>query len=280
MTDIHDRRAPSGLSTDAATVVGGPEMTGVHHPTNHIRRVPVVDMHRRRYLLATATGFAALAGCAGNQSDDSENGTEGSGRSENTGGQSTETTRSGGQPGSQNGPTETTRNGGGRGTAATTVAEASLGLTSTAFDTGETIPQRFTCSGANVSPPLAIDGMPASTEALALVVDDPDAGAQPFTHWLLWNLPPDTTELPANVPQNGTVSALDSALQGTNDAGGIGYTGPCPPEGDGPHTYRFRLSALESPLGVEAGAERAAVDEAIDTVEIGRTLLRGTFERG
>ncbi|MFB6176900.1 MAG: YbhB/YbcL family Raf kinase inhibitor-like protein, partial [Halobaculum sp.] len=78
-----------------------------------------------------------------------------------------------------------------------------------------------------MSPPLEIDGVPSGTERLALVVDDPDAPtAEPFVHWLLWNVLPGTDRIPRDVPETEVVSSLDGARQGTNGFGEIGYRGP------------------------------------------------------
>jgi Raf kinase inhibitor-like YbhB/YbcL family protein len=110
-------------------------------------------------------------------------------------------------------------------------------------------------------------------------MDDPDAGATPYVHWLVWDVPADRTEWPAGVPEGETVTELGGAAQGTNSRGTVGYVGPCPPPGDGPHTYRFALYALDSSLGLDPGAERTAVEAAIAGTRYGVTTLRGTFER-
>ncbi|MFB6170184.1 MAG: YbhB/YbcL family Raf kinase inhibitor-like protein [Haloarculaceae archaeon] len=165
------------------------------------------------------------------------------------------------------------------GTTTATVGADGLELTSPAFDAGGAIPTRHTCDGENVSPPLSVSGVADEVESLALVVDDPDAPrAEPFVHWLLWNLPPDTGELPAGVPRGGTVDAL-GARQGTNDHGDVGYFGPCPPRDDGAHTYRFTLTALDATLDVEPGANRPALDAAMADHASQRVTLRGTYDR-
>jgi hypothetical protein len=152
-------------------------------------------------------------------------------------------------------------------------------LASSAFGDGEPIPAAYTCSGAGRSPPLSVGGVPSAAETLALVMDDPDAGATPYVHWLVWDVPADRTEWPAGVPEGETVAELGGAVQGTNSRGTVGYVGPCPPPGDGPHTYRFALYALGSSLGLDPGAERTAVEEAIARTRYGVTTLRGTFDR-
>ena len=110
-------------------------------------------------------------------------------------------------------------------------------LTSAAFAEGEGIPAKHTCDGDDVSPPLAWDAPPADTVALALCLDDPDAGRYPFTHWLAWSLPAEA----------GALGEGDAApAEGRNDFGAPGYRGPCPPPGK-PHRYVFTLYALDVP---------------------------------
>jgi Raf kinase inhibitor-like YbhB/YbcL family protein len=121
----------------------------------------------------------------------------------------------------------------------------SMGLTSSAFAQGASIPKRYTCEGEDQSPPLAWSGLPAAARSLALIVDDPDAPdpAAPrmtWVHWVLYNLPPETTHLDAGIAP----SALPSGtLQGRNDWKRTGYGGPCPPIGR--HRYFHRLYALD-----------------------------------
>ncbi|WP_083850990.1 YbhB/YbcL family Raf kinase inhibitor-like protein [Halogranum rubrum] len=153
-------------------------------------------------------------------------------------------------------------------------------LSSPSFEDGGPIPETFTCDGQNVSPALDIADPPSATEAFALVVDDPDAPrSDPFVHWLLWNVPGDTRRIPVNVPQTETVEGLGGARQGTNDAGSVGYTGPCPPVGDSPHRYRLVLYALDSTLSVEAGATRDDLSGSLAERQLDTTTLVGTYAR-
>ncbi|MFB6095784.1 MAG: YbhB/YbcL family Raf kinase inhibitor-like protein [Haloferacaceae archaeon] len=168
---------------------------------------------------------------------------------------------------------------GGGGPSLTVAGDSDLSIGADAFDDGAAIPERYTCDGDGVNPALTVDGVPADAESLALVVDDPDAGDQPFVHWLLWGLPPDVGTVPRGVATTETVEALGGARQGTNSAGKIGYVGPCPPTGDGPHTYRFRLFALDADLQVAAGAKRGPLAEAINDHALADALLTGTYER-
>ena len=161
----------------------------------------------------------------------------------------------------------------------TPVTDGGFTLSSPAFDDGARIPDRYTCSGADSSPQLNFDGVPDQTAALGLVVADPDAPTGTFTHWLLWNVPPDTTTIPADIETTATPAELAGAKQGQNDFGSVGYRGPCPPEGDGPHTYKFRGFALESSLDIAAGAERDVVVDALEQRSLASDVLAGTFER-
>jgi Raf kinase inhibitor-like YbhB/YbcL family protein len=158
-------------------------------------------------------------------------------------------------------------------------SEGSLSVSSLAFEDGGEIPTEYTCDGANNSPPLRIEGVPEEAETLALIVDDPDAPDQTFVHWLLWNIPADTEQIPQSMPQGPAISELGGAEQGTNDNNDVGYFGPCPPEEDGPHTYRFILYAVDTELELEAGATRDELDAALDGRTVGTGRLDGTYER-
>ncbi|MFB6299841.1 MAG: YbhB/YbcL family Raf kinase inhibitor-like protein [Halobacteriales archaeon] len=156
---------------------------------------------------------------------------------------------------------------------------ADISLSSSAFDDGASIPTKYTCDGADVSPPLSIDGVPDGTQSLAMIVDDPDAPSGTFTHWLLWDIPPDTRSVPEAIDRSETVARLDGATQGQNDFDALGYRGPCPPQDDDAHTYRFILQALEGSLALEAGADRDAFDDAMPETVLARTVLTGTYDR-
>jgi Raf kinase inhibitor-like YbhB/YbcL family protein len=152
----------------------------------------------------------------------------------------------------------------------------SLTLTCEAFKNGESIPGKFTCSGVDASPALAWSGVPTGTRSLALIVDDPDAGAGTWVHWLIFNIPAEATALPEGVP--GKKELDDGAKQGRNDFRKIGYAGPCPPPG-GPHRYFFRLYALDMMLDLASGATRDAVEQAMNGHILAETHLMGKFKR-
>lgn len=155
----------------------------------------------------------------------------------------------------------------------------SLTVTSAAFDDGQTIPQGHTCDGADESPPLSVSGLPGDTQVLALIADDPDAPGGTFTHWIVWNVPPDRTSWPAGIGPGDRATELGDAPQGTNDAGEVGYSGPCPPEGDGPHTYRFTFYALDGDLGLDPGAGRSDLESAMDGRVLDSGRLTGEYGR-
>jgi hypothetical protein len=149
----------------------------------------------------------------------------------------------------------------------------SLTLTSQAFSAGGEVPKRNSCDGEDLSPQLSWSHAPAGAKSLALIVDDPDAPVGTFTHWVLYNLAPATSELPEGVSKGE--QAPGGGSQGRNDFGRIGYGGPCPPPGK-PHRYYFRLFALDTVLGLKPGASRAQVEKAMQghVLEQGEIVAR------
>jgi Raf kinase inhibitor-like YbhB/YbcL family protein len=143
-------------------------------------------------------------------------------------------------------------------------------LTSEAFRDGGEIPRRHTCEGDDVSPALSWMEPPAAARTLALIVDDPDAPAGTFTHWLAWNIDP---------AAGGLTEGKPAPAEGRNDFGAGGWSGPCPPHGHGPHRYFFRLYALDADLDVAFRAARPEVDRAIEGHVLATAELMGTFER-
>lgn len=154
--------------------------------------------------------------------------------------------------------------------------EMALELSSSAFQEGGEIPTKYTCEGQDVSPTLTWGGLPAGTQSLALIVDDPDAPVGVFTHWVLFNLPADSRGLPEAMPTQAQLS--DGSLQGKNDFGKIGYGGPCPPPGR-PHRYQFTLYALDQTLDLKAGASKKQVLDAMQGHILAQGRLTGTYQR-
>ncbi|NOY25483.1 MAG: YbhB/YbcL family Raf kinase inhibitor-like protein [Oligoflexia bacterium] len=150
-------------------------------------------------------------------------------------------------------------------------------LQSTAFGPGDEIPAEHTCQGANISPPLAWSDLPAGTKSLVLIIDDPDAPdpAAPkmtWVHWVLYDIPPDTTSLAQ------AVSTLPPGTrQGTNSWGRTGYGGPCPPIGR--HRYFHKLFALDAVLGDLGDPDVDALMAAARSHILGNVELVGTYQK-
>ena len=145
-----------------------------------------------------------------------------------------------------------------------------LRLTTGAFENAGRIPRRFTCDGANVSPPLAWSGVPPEARSFAIVCSDPDAPGGTFHHWAIFDIPSGTAALAEDCARGGS-GEWHEAL---NDFGKKGYGGPCPPRGHGDHHYHFRLFALATerlPLGPRPSCrdvERAARDHLVAEAEV------------
>ena len=152
----------------------------------------------------------------------------------------------------------------------------SLQIISTAFSAGEAIPKKFTCDGPDVSPKLTWNESPAKTQSFALIMDDPDAPVGTWVHWVLYDLPADTGELPEGVA--GQEQLASGARQGRNDFGKIGYSGPCPPPGK-PHRYLFKLYALDAKLGLKSGATKADVEGAMKSHILAQAELIAKYGR-
>jgi len=142
------------------------------------------------------------------------------------------------------------------------------------FREGETIPKKHTCEGQDVSPALSWEDPPATTKSFALIMDDPDAPAGTWNHWLLWDIPASARRIEEGY-KPGTIG-----VSGTNDFGRLGYGGPCPPKGHGPHRYNFRLYALDVPtLGLPQGARRAQLERAMKPHILAEAQYMGRYER-
>ena len=154
-----------------------------------------------------------------------------------------------------------------------------LRLRSMAFDTNSTIPVRYTCDGDNVSPPLSWSGVPLNTKSLVLIVDDPDAPdpAAPqrtWVHWLLYNIPASTSDLPENI---GFTQLPNGTREGLNDWQRTGYGGPCPPIGR--HRYFYKLYALDTFLREMKNSNKAQIEAAMRDHIIAHAELVGLYQR-
>lgn len=148
-------------------------------------------------------------------------------------------------------------------------------ITSSAFEDGGLIPAKYTCDGADVSPPLQWDAVPEGTKSIALISDDPDAPMGTWVHWVLFNLPAQTRELPENVPLDETLP--NGAKQGITDFGRVGYGGPCPPSGT--HRYFFKIYALDTELQIDTGAGKRGLLKAMEGHILGQGQLMGKYKR-
>lgn len=148
----------------------------------------------------------------------------------------------------------------------------SFRIQSPAFDHDSIIPSLYTCDGPNISPPVSWTGAPPETKSLALIVDDPDAPRGDWVHWVVFNIPPETSGLEQdhrNLPPG--------AIQGSNDFGRREYGGPCPPGGE--HRYFFKLYALDGPVNLKPGASKTDLLAAMEGHILRKTELIGRYQR-
>ena len=154
-----------------------------------------------------------------------------------------------------------------------------LKVTSSAFQQGGSIPSQYTCEGKDISPPLAWAGLPNNAKSVAMIVDDPDAPdpAKPqrvYVHWVVYNIPPQTTSLAENASKTQMPAGAE---QGKNDWGKPEYGGPCPPIGR--HRYFFKLYALDTTLNLSS-AKKADVENAMKGHILAQAELMGTYQKG
>ena len=149
-------------------------------------------------------------------------------------------------------------------------------LSSTAFKDGAMIPVIYTCDGKNISPPLSWTEAPQGSKSIALIVDDPDAPAGTWVHWVVFNLPSSISSLSEGASSLGSQEPFGTA--GMNSSQKIGYGGPCPPKGK-PHHYFFKLYALDIILGLKSGASKADVEKAMQGHILAQGQLMGTYGR-
>jgi Raf kinase inhibitor-like YbhB/YbcL family protein len=158
---------------------------------------------------------------------------------------------------------------------------STLALTSSVFEHNGRIPEKYTCDGdGHLSPPLTISGIPEGAKSLVLIMDDPDIpkervavrGIEVFDHWTLFNIPPETTEIP---------EGFTGGEKGLNSAGREGYTGPCPPPQYEPkeHGYIFVLYALSDRLSFSQPPTKDQVTEALAPIVLASATLIGKYSR-
>jgi hypothetical protein len=150
-----------------------------------------------------------------------------------------------------------------------------LVISSSAFVEGGMIPAKYTCDGQDISPSLSISGIPEKAKSLALISDDPDAPRGTWVHWVLYNLPPDTKELPENMPDDEKLK--NGARHAVTDFGSFGYGGPCPPSGT--HRYFFKVYALDMVLRLSGKVKKTDVEAAMKGHVLADGQLMGKYKR-
>lgn len=140
----------------------------------------------------------------------------------------------------------------------------------------ENFPKKYTCDGENVSPPLEWSSDPGC-KGFALIMEDPDAPSGNFVHWVLYNIPPTVNRLTEGLPAKPALEGIGS--QGRNDFGSIGYGGPCPPRGHGPHRYYIRLYALRQSTDYEPGLSARELRQRIRQTVLGTTEFVARYSR-
>ena len=146
-----------------------------------------------------------------------------------------------------------------------------LKLESTAFSDGEEIPRKYGYKNANVNPPLKISDIPPETKSLVIIMDDPDAQAavgKLWVHWVIWNILPNTTDIPESSVPTG-------AIEGRTDFGENQYGGPAPP--DKRHTYVFQLYALNTKLDLPQNSNKTDVQNSMKNHILAEAVLKGTY---
>jgi len=148
-------------------------------------------------------------------------------------------------------------------------------ITSPTFKEGDMIPKKYTCDDQNISPPLVWTSVPEGTKSIALICDDPDAPFRTCVHWVLFNLPPDITELSEGVPPEKELD--NGAKHGATDFARLGYDGPCPLSGT--HRYYFKLYALDKEIALAPGATKSQLMEVMEGHILGQGQLMGKYQR-
>jgi Raf kinase inhibitor-like YbhB/YbcL family protein len=143
-----------------------------------------------------------------------------------------------------------------------------LSVKSPAFENNKLIPVKYACDGANVNPPLTIEGVPEETKTLVLIVDDPDCPTGTFDHWVVWNIPPTTRKIEEN-----TVPGTEGMSSYRKHA----YGGPCPPYGT--HRYFFKVYALDTQLGLKPNSTKKDVEKAMEGHILAEGELIGLYRR-
>jgi Raf kinase inhibitor-like YbhB/YbcL family protein len=148
-------------------------------------------------------------------------------------------------------------------------------LTSSAFNYEDYIPRKYTCDGANISPPLTISDVPAGTKSLVLILEDPDVPGyiredQMWDHWIVFNIPPTTTQIEEGKEPAG--------IHGIGTGNNTKYYGPCPPDRE--HRYFFKLYALNKMLSLPEKSTKHDIEKAMEIHILAKATLIGIYGRG
>lgn len=143
-------------------------------------------------------------------------------------------------------------------------------ITSSAFTEGSMLPKKYTCQGENMRPPFEISDPPENTRGFAIIVHDHDAESKDFVHWIIWNINPAVRKLEKNTTPVG-------AREGINDAGKVGWSGPCPPSGK--HRYEFHLYALHSTIDLPATSDKTTIREKIQEYLLEEAAILAVYDK-
>lgn len=148
-------------------------------------------------------------------------------------------------------------------------------FSSSAFEDGAAIPKKYSCDGEDISPALSWDNIPAGTESLALIMDDPDAPRGTWVHWVVFDIPPESAGFAEDI--SATADVPGGGKHGNNSWKRMGYGGPCPPGGT--HRYFLILYALDTVLGLEPGVTKGVLLRAMEGHVLDQSQLMGTYTR-
>ena len=149
-------------------------------------------------------------------------------------------------------------------------------IESSAFKNGRNIPEKYSCDGKNISPPLIWKDAPEGSRSFAIICDDPDASLMTWTHWVVYNIPSTMDTLQEGIPKTETLA--NGTTQGMNSGRRIGYAGPCPPGGKA-HRFFFKIFALDADLDLRPGASKKQLEEAMRRHILAQAEIMGMYAR-
>ena len=158
----------------------------------------------------------------------------------------------------------------------TAKAKATIQVSSPAFQNMQPLADKYSAYFDDISPAISWSNVPQNAKSIVVMVEDPDASLKPVTHWIIANIAPTETGLPENVMKT---EMINSAMQGANQNGKIGYYGPMPPPMDKPHNYHFQVFALDTMLKLPSGYNRQALLDAMKNHVVGKGEIVGTYQR-